>query len=111
MLNANKPIEHRVEKELKIRGFRSRQGHKTCGEVQKIICAGESYRIRGRNNARAHLIVSYLDFFEFTVFDCFHLSSTIKEQFTLSIADTLSISSQLFMVLSETNSVGQSPIR
>ncbi|RUM53573.1 MAG: heteromeric transposase endonuclease subunit TnsA [Marinomonas sp.] len=95
MLDADKPLDPKDEKKLKTRGVGSGKSYEPFIKVHEISSTGESYRIRGRNTSRAHHLLSRLEFSAFLVFDRFHLTYDIKEQYPLPIADSLSICSRL----------------
>lgn len=95
MLDTEKQLNPKDEKKLKTRGVGSGRDYQPFIKVHEISSTGESYRIRGRHTARVHHLLSRLEFSAFLVFDRFHLTKDIKEQFPLPIADTLSICSRL----------------
>lgn len=95
MLDSEKLVDPQDEKKLKTRGIGSGEDYEPFIKVHEISSTGESYRIRGRNTSRAHHLLSRLEFSAFLVFDRFHLTYDIKEQFPLPLADTLSICSRL----------------
>jgi len=95
MLDSEKPVDPKDEKKLKTRGAGSGQYYEPFIKVHELSSTGESYRIRGRNTTRVHHLLSRIEYSAFLVFDRYHLTYDIKEQFPLPIADTLSICSRL----------------
>ncbi|TPE54264.1 heteromeric transposase endonuclease subunit TnsA [Maribrevibacterium harenarium] len=95
MLDTDKPLDPKDEKKLNTRGIGSGICYEPFIKIHEINSKGESYRIRGRNTSRAHHLLSRLEFSAFLVFDRFHLTYDIKEQFPLPIIDTLSICARL----------------
>jgi len=95
MLDSEKPIDPKDEKKLKTRGIGSGHDYEPFIKVHELSSTGESYRIRGRNTTRVHHLLSRIEYSAFLVFDRYHLTYDIKEQFPLSIVDTLNICSRL----------------
>lgn len=95
MLDSEKPIDPKDDKKLRTRGIGSGQDYVPFIKVHEISSQGESYRIFGRHTSRAHHLLSRLELSAFLVFDRFHLTYDIKEQFPIPIADSLAISERL----------------
>ena len=95
MLDSERPLDPKDEKRLKIRGVGSGKDYEPFIKVHEISSTGESYRIFGRNSARSHHLLSRLELSAFLVFDRYQLTTDIKEQFPLPIADSLSICKRL----------------
>jgi hypothetical protein len=95
MLDSERPLDPKDEKRLKTRGIGSGEHYEPFIKVHEISSTGESYRIFGRNSSRPHHLLSRLELSAFLVFDRYRLTSDIKEQFPLPVADSLSICKRL----------------
>lgn len=95
MLDSEKPIDPKDEKKLKTRGIGSRSDYLPFIKIHELSSRGESYRIFGRHSSRPHHLLSRLELSAFLVFDRFHLTYDIKEQFPIPVTDSLNISERL----------------
>jgi hypothetical protein len=91
MYDSEKSLDPKDEKRLKTRGIGSGRKYEPFIKVHEISSKGESYRIFGRNSSRPHHLLSRLELSAFLIFDRYHLTVDIKEQYPLPIVDTLSI--------------------
>lgn len=95
MLDTEKSIDPKDEKRLKSRGIGFGKDYQPFIKVHEISSKGESFRILGRHSARPHHLLSRLELSAFLVFDRYHLTNDIREQFPIPIVDTLSICERL----------------
>lgn len=95
MYDSERSLDPKDEKRLKTRGIGSGSKYEPFIKVHEISSKGESYRIFGRNSLRPHHLLSRLELSAFLIFDRYHLTVDIKEQYPLPIVDTLSICERL----------------
>ena len=95
MHDSERPLDPKDEKRLKTRGIGSGCKYEPFIKVHEVSSKGESYRILGRHSERPHHLLSRLELSAFLVFDRYHLTVDIKEQYPLALIDTLAISERL----------------
>lgn len=95
MHDSEKPLDPKDEKRLKTRGKGAGSKYEPFIKVHEISSRGESFRIFGRHSSRPHHLLSRLELSAFLVFDCYHLTIDIKEQYPIPMVDSLSICQRL----------------
>ncbi|MGP9669775.1 TnsA endonuclease N-terminal domain-containing protein [Pseudoalteromonas sp. AOP31-A2-14] len=95
MHDSERPLDPKDEKRLKTRGKGSGSEYEPFIKVHEISSRGESFRIFGRNSSRPHHLLSRLELSAFLVFDRYHLTIDIKEQYPVPIVDSLNICQRL----------------
>ncbi|AXO16116.1 MAG: heteromeric transposase endonuclease subunit TnsA [Shewanella indica] len=93
--DANKPLDPSDQKKLKARGHGFGASYKPFIQIQDLSSSGESVRAPGRVTGRIHHLLSGIEFAAFSIFDWYHDTADIREQFPLPLEETIRLCAEM----------------
>jgi len=95
MSDANKPVDPKDQKRLEVRGQGLKKDYQPFIYVHEMSSSGESVRVKSSTVGRIHHLLSGIELTAFLAFDHCARTVDIREQFPISIEDSLDVCRQL----------------